>query len=211
MYICIMSFDAYSVGLAEVASLQAGYLFRGAIEEALDGDVLVVQMKDVDPEAGVDWSGAIRTSLVGRKHPDWLRAGDVLFVAKGARFYAVCVDEPPAPAVCAPAFFHLRVKAPASVDPAFLAWQINQPPFQRQLQQAAEGSGQLSIRRPVLEALSLHIPTMRRQRAIAALADLARAERQALHRLIRNRELQLHALAEGLGQATLKDIQQDSP
>ncbi len=206
-----MSFDASLYSVAEIASLQAGYPFRGAIEEARDGDVLAVQMKDVDPEAGVDWSGAIRTSLVGRKRPDWLRAGDVLFVAKGARFYAVCVDEPPAPAVCAPAFFHLRVKAPASVDPAFLAWQINQPPFQRQLQQAAEGSGQLSIRRPVLEALSLHIPSMRQQRGIAALADLARRERQALHRLIRNRELQLHALAEYLGQATHQDIQQDSP
>ena len=206
-----MTFDARDVRVAEIASLQAGYPFRGAIEGAHDGDVLVVQMKDVAPEVGLDWSGAIRTSLAGRKHPDWLRAGDVLFVAKGARFYAVCVDEPPAPAVCAPAFFHLRVKASASVDPAFLAWQINQPPFQRQLQQAAEGSGQLSIRRPVLEALLLHMPTMRQQRGIAALADLARAERQALHRLIRNRELQLHALAEGLGQVIHKDILQDSP
>ncbi len=206
-----MSFDASIVTVAEITSLQAGYPFRGAIEELPDGDVRVVQMKDVDPETGVDWRGAIRTSLGGRKHPDWLRSGDVLFVAKGARFYAVCVDEPPARAVCAPAFFHLRVKAPASVDPAFLAWQINQPPFQRQLQQAAEGSGQLSIRRPVLEALSLHIPSMRQQRGIAALADLARRERQALHRLIRNRELQLHALAEGLSQATQPDIQQDSP
>ena len=206
-----MSFDASIVSIAEIASLQAGYPFRGAIEEAHDGDVLVVQMKDVDPEAGVDWSGAIRTSLAGRKHPDWLRAGDLLFIAKGARFYAVCIDEPPASAVCAPTFFHMRVNASASVDPAFLAWQINQPPFQRQLQQAAEGSGQLSIRRPVLEALSLHIPTMRQQRGIAALADLARRERQALHRLIRNRELQLQALAEGLGQAIHQDIQQDSP
>jgi hypothetical protein len=206
-----MLIDAKPSALTEIVSVQAGFPFRGAIDEVRNGVVLAVQMKDVDPEAGVNWQGAVRTSLGGRKHPDWLRAGDVLFVAKGARFYAVCVDEPPASAVCAPAFFHLRVKAPASVDPAFLAWQINQPPFQRQLQQAAEGSGQLSIRRPVLEALSLYIPTMRQQRGIAALADLARRERQALHRLIRNRELQLCALAEGLGQATQQDIQQDTP
>lgn len=205
-----MTFDAHEVTVTDIASLQAGYPFRGAIEEVPDGEVLAVQMKDVDPDAGVSWSGAIRTYLGGRKHPDWLRAGDVLFVAKGARFYAVCVDEPPARAVCAPAFFHLRVKAPASVDPAFLAWQINQPPFQRQLQQAAEGSGQLSIRRPVLEALMLNVPAIRQQRSIVALADLARRERQALHQLIRNRELQLHAVAEGLGQATQQDTPQDT-
>lgn len=207
-----MSFDASIVSVAEIAFLQAGYPFRGAIKEAHNGEVLAVQMKDVDPEAGVEWSGAIRTSLGGRKRPDWLRAGDVLFIAKGARFYAVCVDvPPPALAVCAPAFFHLRVKAPASVDPAFLAWQINQPPFQRQLHQAAEGSGQLSVRRPALEALLLCVPTIQQQRGIAALADLARRERHALHRLIQNRELQLHAIAEGLGQATYQDIQHDSP
>ncbi len=206
-----MSFDAKQCSIAEIASLQAGYPFRGAIEEARNGDVLVVQMKDVDPASGVDWSRAIRTSLSGRKHPAWLRAGDLLFVAKGARFYAVCIDEPPGPAVCAPAFFHLRVKLPASIDPAFLAWQINRPPFQRQLQQAAEGSGQLSIRRPVLEALHLHIPTMRQQRVIASLVELARLERQTLHQLIRSRERQLHALAEGLAQATHQDIPQDTP
>ena len=203
-----MSFDAFSLRVAEIASLQAGYPFRGAIEEVPDGDVLAVQMKDVDPDAGVDWRSAIRTSLGGRKHPDWLRAGDVLFVAKGARFYAVCIGVPPAQAVCGPAFFHLRVKAPVSVDPAFLAWQINQLPFQRQLQQAAEGSGQLSIRRPVLEALTLSIPAMQRQRGIVALADLARRERRALQQLIRNRELQLHALAEDLHQVTQQDAQQ---
>ena len=208
MYDRIMSFDALSLQVAEIASLQAGHPFRGAIEEVPDGDVLAVQMKDVDPDAGVDWRSAIRTSLGGRKHPDWLRAGDVLFVAKGARFYAVCIGVPPAQAVCGPAFFHLRVKVPAPVDPAFLAWQINQLPFQRQLQQAAEGSGQLSIRRPVLEALTLSIPAMQRQRGIVALADLARRERQALQQLIRNRELQLHALAEDLDQITQQDAQQ---
>jgi hypothetical protein len=142
--------------------------------------------------------------LGGRKHPDWLRAGDMLFIAKGARFYAVCVDAPPSPAVCSPSFFHMRVTNPASVDPEFLAWQINQQPCQRQLQQSAEGSSQLSIRRSVLETLALHIPSLHQQRHIAALAKLARVERQALHQLVRNRELQLHALAEGLGQASLR-------
>lgn len=211
VYNCIMSFDARLLTIAEVVALQAGYPFRGAIEEAPDGDVLAVQMKDVDPESGVSWGGAIRTTLGGRKQPDWLSAGDLLFVAKGARFYAVCIDEPPTLAVCAPAFFHLRVNTPATVDPAFLAWQINQPPFQRLLQQAAEGSGQLSIRRPVLEALPLHIPAMSQQRAIATLASLARRERQALAQLIRNRERQLNALAEGLSQAAHSDLLQDAP
>lgn len=199
--ICIMRNDAYFIELAAAVRVRAGYPFRGSIEEAVDGDAFAVQMKDVDVDTGVSWPGVIRTSLAGRKQPDWLRAGDVLFVSKGARFYAVCIDEPPNAAVCSPHFFHLQVAPRAPLLPAFLAWQINQPPFQRQLQQAAEGSSQLSIRRPVLESLTLSVPSLADQQRIVALADLARQERRTLHQLIHNREQQLQALAEGLAHA----------
>lgn len=196
-----MTIDANLVELGGAVDVRAGYPFRGSIDESVDGDVLAVQMKDVDPEHGVAWAGVTRTLLAGRKHPEWLKAGDVLFVSKGARFYAVCIDAPPAPAVCSPHFFHLQVAPHASLLPAFLAWQINQSPFQRQLQQAAEGSSQLSIRRPVLESLVLSVPPLADQHRIVALAKLARQERRALHQLIHNREQQLQALAEDLAQS----------
>lgn len=194
--------DATIFTVTELLHLQGGYPFRGSIEESADGDALAVQMKDVDPEHGINWPGVMRTNLPGRnKQPDWLKAGDVLVVSKGARFYAACLDEPPHPAVCSPHFFHLQVKLAVVAIPAFIAWQINQPPFQRQLQQAAEGSSQLSIRRPVLEALTLSLPSLADQRRIVALAELARQERHTLTQLIANREQQLNALADGLFQA----------
>lgn len=196
-----MAIDAKFSTIGSLAFLQGGYPFRGSIEESAEGGTLAVQMKDVDPDQGVNWSGVIRTFLAGRKQPAWLKAGDVLFVSKGARFYAVCIDEPPSAAVCSPHFFLLQVMPQAALLPAFLAWQINQPPFQRQLQQAAEGSSQLSIRRPVLESLTLCVPSLPDQQRIVALADLARRERQTLHQLIHNREQQLQALAEGLAHA----------
>ncbi len=182
--------------------MQAGHPFRGTVDSVPAGGVLAIQMKDVDPEAGIDWAGATRTALGGRKQPDWLQAGDLLFVAKGARFYAVPVDAPSGPAVCVPAFFHIRLRPGAAVAPAFLAWQINQAPFQRLLMQAAEGSGQLSIRRPVLEELPLAMPSLAQQMRVVALDAAARAERAALRGLIRNRERQLHALAEHLARAS---------
>ncbi|WP_422012712.1 restriction endonuclease subunit S [Roseateles sp.] len=197
--------DAKFFRLADVVGVQAGYPFRGSVEPADTGDAIALQMKDVDPDSGVDWAGALRTHLPGRKSPAWLSPGDLLFVAKGARFYAVQVDAPPMPAVCGPAFFHLRVHPGAAIEPAFLAWQINQPPIQRLLMQGAEGSGQLSIRRPVLEALPLAVPSLAQQRHIVALDAAARSERAALRRLIENREQQLHALAEALAMASARN------
>jgi hypothetical protein len=194
-----MPFDALQIALVHVAQLQAGHPFRSAVEEVADGDVHVIQMKDVSPEWGVDWSAVMRTRLAGRKQPDWIVDSDILFAAKGARFYAACVGAALPNAVCVPAFFHLRVRPEAALDPEFLAWQINQPPCQRQLLQAAEGSSQLSIRRAVLEQLILAVPHITEQRRIVALARLAVRERHALQRLIHNREQQLQAIAEDLG------------
>lgn len=186
--------------------MRPGFPFRGPIADAADGDARVVQMKDVDAVDGIVWSRCSRTTLGGRKRPEWLRAGDILFLAKGGRFQAVTVPEPPIPAVCAPTFFHLRVRDAKAADPAFIAWQINQRPCQRQLQQAAEGSAQRHIRRPVLEQLRLSVPAIDVQRRITALATLAQRERLAFHRLIRNRETQLQAIAEQLGSyATMQD------
>jgi hypothetical protein len=196
--------DALTTSIAAVAYVQAGHPFRGAIESDPDGEALALQMKDVDPEFGIDWAGAVRTQLGGRKVPAWLQPGDLIFVGKGASFYAVLVDQPPMPSVCGPAFFHLRVHPGAAVEPAFLAWQMNQPPFQRVLAQNAEGSGQLSIRRPLLEGLSLAMPPLDQQRLIVALDAAARAERVALRQLIQNREQQLHALAEALSLASTR-------
>jgi len=195
-----MSIEANAFPIGSLATLRSGFPFRGSIEESASGDALAVQMKDVDPEQGVSWTGVIRTHLAGRKQPDWLKAGDVLFISKGARFYAVCIEQPPSPAVCSPHFFHMEVAARTPLLPEFLAWQINQPPFQRQLQQAAEGSSQLSIRRPVLESLTLSLPSLADQQRIVALAALASQERHALHQLLHNRERQLQALAEDLNQ-----------
>jgi hypothetical protein len=204
-----MPFDARKRFLAEVAQFQAGYPFRTTVEEVPGGDVHVIQMKDVSPESGVDWSGVIRTSLGGRKQPDWIRDGDILFAARGARFYAAFVAGALANTVCVPAFFHLRVRPGAGVDPEFLAWQVNQPPCQRQLLQAAEGSSQLSIRRAVLEQLTVAVPSIAEQRRIVALAGLAAQERQALLRLIQTRERQFQAIAEDLDAEAGSPFSQD--
>src|SRR5690606_38986175 len=132
--------DAKTFPLGRLVDVSAGFPFRSAIKAVRNSEVRVIQMKDVDPEAGIAWHTAVCTRLNGRRQADWLRPGDVLFIPKGTRFYAVCADAPPGPAVCGPHFFLLRAKPGAPVSPAFLAWQINQPPFQRQLRKAAEGS-----------------------------------------------------------------------
>ena len=197
--------------LGDVVRIKAGYPFRGPIEEVRDGPVRAVQMKDIDAQMGVRWHGVIRTQLGGRRQPDWLLVDDLLFVARGARFYAARVEVVPGPAVCGSHLFHMRVKNGDSLLPGFLAWQINQPPFQRELLSAAEGSSQLSVRRPVLESLPVGLPSLEDQQRIVELARLAQRERVLQARLARNRERQFELIAEALEASAASGSSSASP
>lgn len=184
--------------LSDLVELRAGHPFRGSVPAAAAGNAYALQMRDVSPEAGVGWGGVVRTALDTRKSPDWLQRGDVVFVARGMRNYALCMEDVPQPTVCSQYFFLLRVRsAPLlpSLLPEFLAWQINRAPAQRYLASNAEGSDQLSIRRGVLEDLPLVVPSIEQQQRIVAFGLAARRERQLLEQLIRNGEKQLDALA----------------
>jgi hypothetical protein len=192
---CIMGVDARKIRLGMLVSVRSGYPFRGALEEAHSDGVPVVQMKDIHPGAGIHWEGVLRAELTGRKGPDWLNDGDVLFVPRGHRFFAARVGPTPNPAVCGPHLMQLRVRADSDLVPDFLAWQINQPPVQKQLHVAAEGTNQLSIRVAEVEALNLALPSVDHQLRIVALAEAVARERQVLSRLILNREQELAALA----------------
>ena len=200
-----MFIDANILVLNSCAEVRAGYPFRGAIEEVAGGDVGVIQMKDIEPGGDVNWAGVIRTELEGRRPQEWIEPGDVLFVSRGPRFYAACVSEAPVPAVCSPHLLQLRIRADMALLPEFLAWQLNQTPLQRQIQAAAEGSNQLSIRRSVLASLTINVPLLETQYRIVNLAKAAREERALLQTLIANREKQLDAIALSLSEAPAAD------
>lgn len=190
--------DAKPLTLKQVADVRAGYPFRGGVVPVDQGPAWVVQMKDLDGAGRVGWAQVARAHLPGRKPPDWLRASDLLVVARGNRFHSACLDPPPGPTVCGPHFFRLRVWPDVPLLAAFLAWQINRAPAQRFLSSHAEGSDQLSIRRGVLESLPLAVPPLETQRAIVGLAAAAHEECRRLEALIHNRQQQLDALAVGL-------------
>jgi len=181
--------------LRDVATISAGYPIRDAIRDVPGGDVAVVQIKNVRSETGVDWLAVARTKLTGRREPDWLRPGDVLFSARGGRNIAVCVQQPPAQAVCSPHFFLIRVKQNKAALPEFLAWQMNQPNAQQYFAQSATGSYIKSIRRQVLEDLKIQIPSLDRQRLLVRLAEAAQREKEILERLIEIRRQELEVIA----------------
>jgi hypothetical protein len=183
--------------LRDAAEISAGHPLRSAVDDFAAGDTGVIQMRNVDPETGIDWDSVSRVELPPARRIEFLNPGDVIFSTRGARTYAVAVGATPFPAVCSPHFFVLRVRGVA-VEPRFLAWQINQAPAQEYLQREATGSHILNIRREVIERLEIVVPSPARQAAIVAFAEEAIREKRLLSALIENRQQQINALAAGL-------------
>lgn len=184
--------------LKEIAHIRAGHPFRGRIESVPDGAARVIQMKDVDPERGVSWGELTVTELAGRKEPDWLKPGDVLFAARGNRYYALLLDDVPFDTVLSPHFFHLTVKRAAEVLPAFLAWQINQEPAQHYLQKSSHGSMVQAIGRQVLDDMPLANPPLSQQETVIKLQNAWRQEIQLFQALTENTQRTMTGIARQL-------------
>jgi len=197
-YKCIIVIDEKFLSLKNVVDIHPGYPFRGAIKDFPDGNVRVVQMRDVDKQAQVDWATTLRTELPGKRKPVWLLAGDVIFLLRGSHNIAIHLREVPAWAVISPHFFLLRIKEEGGLLPAFLAWQMNQRPAQRYFNASAEGTFQRSIRRAVLEDLRVNVPPLDVQERVLDMAETATKEIAVLKKLIANREDMMDAIASNI-------------
>lgn len=185
--------------LSAQATIIAGHPFRGRIEPVAGAETLVVQMRDTTPD-GVNWASCVRTTVPGRREPDWLQTGDVLFPARGNVSRAVLIDEHigALKAVAAPHFFLLRTKK-ASLLPAYLAWWLNQDPVQRHLEQNAQSSTLVrNIARTVLETTPLALPPLAEQHHIAGLALAMHQEESLLMRLRQSNQHIMTTLARDL-------------
>lgn len=183
--------------LTDIAIVKAGHPFRGKILEDTEASTYVVQIRDIDNDGYIHWQQLIRTNITGRKSPDWLKKGDVLFAARGARHAAAYVGDIDKATVCAPHYFLIQV-TDKSVLPEFIAWQLNQENAQRYFANSAEGSAQMNIRRAVLEATPLVIPSIEKQIAIVGFDNKVKQEKRLLNDLIDNRAKQMQGIAKTL-------------
>lgn len=194
----ISIYDAtHDTRLSDIADIRSGHPFRGSIEPDINGDVHVVQVRNTKATGEIIQDEVIKTTLTSKKQPDWLKSGDILFVAKGAKHYSALVEDLPKQTVCSPHFFLVRIKPAFKelVTPEFICWQLNQLPAQRYFQTTAEGSLYLSVRRQILEYVPITMLPIEKQKQLTAMHHCAVKEQKVLQQLIENRQQQLDAIA----------------
>lgn len=181
--------------LRQICDVRSGFPFRSAIDSLPEGDVAVVQMRDIEIESDIQWGVLPHVELPTSRKPEYLCDGDILFTTRGGRNAALAISDLQQKAVTATNLFVLRLTPIAEALPEFIAWQINQPPAQKYLASASTGTRILNVTRPALEQLSITLPPLQIQRQIVELNQLARQEHDLLMQLAANRQQEMAALS----------------
>ncbi len=163
-----------------------GYAFRSRLEAVPDGNVSVIQMKDLTDDNRLDAVALARVEFVEVNPHQFIRPGDIIFRSRGQTHTAALIDQDPGSTILAAPL--LRIRPREGVLPAYLAWFINLPATQAKLASRAEGTALRMIRKQSLAELEVTLPPLKLQQAIVELAELATEEQRLLARLADKRK-----------------------
>jgi len=169
--------------ISEIASVRNGFSIRGKVHDNPDGQVCVIQMKDLElnyTKIGLN-AYRIERSKTVQKH--LLMEGEVLLLARGTNNKALCYAGEYKQAVAASAFFVIHLND-AAVLPAYLAWYLNQKPIQQEFQKLSAGTMIRNLNKSGIDNLSIPIPSLEKQKEIVRLYELWQQEQHIIHQII---------------------------
>jgi restriction endonuclease S subunit len=133
---------------------------------------------------------------------DWfLKPGDILFMARGARNFSVLIDKLPDSVLAAACFFIVRISN-SEILPEYLFWYLNQLPVGEYLKRfSGRGVHMPVVKRAVLESIDIPFPPIKTQKKISEINKLLQKEQDLYKKLA---EKQKNLMTEICLKATLK-------
>jgi len=173
--------------LAEIADVRPGYLARKPVEPRADGTHRLLQLRDFNRDrTAVDITALVRFTPDSLASLQPLRAGELVFLARGAKNFAYAPAELPETTLAAGYFFVIRTRE--QIASAYLTWFLNQPATLRALARAATSGAHMPVvRRADLENIEILVPPLAVQRSIVELDNLMREEQDLLQELARRK------------------------
>jgi len=175
--------------LNKIAKIQSGYISRRKIESNEDGSHFLIQARDVDAHYLTYRTDSLIRFNPAMSRNDWiLNAGDILFMARGARNFSVMLQEIPENLLAAACFFIVRV-ARKDIMPDYLCWYLNQAPAERYLHRySGRGVHMPVVRRSTLEKIDIPLPPLEIQKKIVEMNTLMKNEQELTEKLAEKRK-----------------------
>lgn len=168
--------------LKQVARVTMGHSFRSRLEREANGNIFVIQMKDLTDDDRVKSSDLIRINMADLKERHLVESGDLVFRSRGQTNTSALVDQDIGTAVIAAPLLRIRSDH-AKVVPGYLCWFINLPSTQARLASHAKGTAVRMISKHALDNLDVVIPPLEQQHRIVELATLAADEQRLIKEL----------------------------
>ena len=185
-----------------IAEIRLGYAFRGAVPVDAAGTERVIQSRDLAEARGQITGPLTRTNLSEPLDERVrLNKGDVVLPSRGSRFSAAAVAPEAAGAILAAPLYMIRPNR-SRAAPSFLVLVLNAAPTQARLRASATGSHIPQVPADAIRALTLPLPPLRDQHALAELGALAEEEARLVAALAAHRSTRLFALALTLDEAS---------
>lgn len=187
------------IKLGDIATIRSGYTFRGAIEPVPDGDVRVLQIKDLELDWQGDHDALPAINWEQRVKPPFLEQGEVVFATRGNRNVSA-VYHGDIPVVVTSQFFIITLKRKENeIAPEYLCWVLNHPRTQQKFKRS--GTNIQLITKAALLDVEIPIPPVHTQRQLIELQRIWQEEDKLISKLQNNR----HQLELGILQKLLKD------
>ncbi|HDS6407990.1 TPA: restriction endonuclease subunit S [Klebsiella oxytoca] len=185
--------------LGQIAGIRSGHTLRGAITPDPEGDVRLLQIKDLDQ----DWqfNDKVLPTVVWEQRiaPPFLEQGEIVVAARGNRNLAV-VYRGQVPVVATSQFLIVSLKRKESeIAPEYVCWLLNHPMVQQWFHR--RGTNIQLITKSALLDVAIPLPPAETQLQLIELQRIWQKEDELINRLQENR----HQLELGILQKLLKD------
>lgn len=175
--------------LIDLCHFQTGFTARGRLEPSFGDGQLALQLRDLREDGSIDMQGLQRFDLGLLPARYAVKSGDVVFRSRGQSTIAYVVTGLMAePVVALLPLIILRPRLEI-VTPEYLAWVINQPDAQRQIDAEAQGTSLRMIPKTSLEGIVVPVPDLGTQRLAVEVAQLSARETSLLHELAETRKI----------------------
>lgn len=178
--------------IGQIAKIRSGYQFRGRVQESDNGNVQVIQIKDVDQDGRLNAQNLARVN-VDNPERYFVDQGDVLFLSRGRQLAATEIAEPVGGVIATSYYFILTPKREVML-PGYLVWALNHSTFQRWLSEVTQTTSIPWISRADFEQLKIDVPTIEAQQKIIDIVSVANQQKQLTQKLISVRDQLIDAI-----------------
>lgn len=173
--------------LSELTEVKSGCLFRSRLAYDRNGNVKVVQLKDVDRNGNLNLDDLITIESIQKGRFHFLQDGDVIFKAKSNKHVAAAFRSSMKNVITTLHYFVLSLKD-SNVLPEYLAWYLNQKPAQKYFNSNAAGTRIPIINKQILSELNIPVISLEKQQRVVDIHKLMCKENDLIEKIAEKRK-----------------------